>query len=100
MHLAHGRPTDLQGNGYVEEVAAQHDVRCLDGNVGSCTDGLADVGLSQCGGVVHTISDHRHLATFHSSATFNYLSPGRTSAITSVMPNKDRCEVLSLHCCR
>ena len=66
LDIAQDAAGKLQGGGNIGGVAVhQHNIGGIDGDIGAGTDGDADIGPDQCGGIIDAIADHGdHLALF------------------------------------
>lgn len=88
LDIAQDAAGKLQGGGNIGGIAVhQHDIGGVDGDIGAGTDGDADIGPDQCGGVIDAVP---HMATTspfccreRMTASFCW---GSTSGMTLGMP--------------
>ena len=78
MDVAQGGAAQADGGGHIRQLGVhQHHVRCVDGNIGACTDGDAGVGAGQGRGVVDAVAHHGHLAGCLQLADDGFLAVGQ-----------------------
>ena len=79
LDIAQDAAGKLQGGGNIGGVAVhQHNIGGIDGDIGAGTDGDADIGPDQCGGIIDAIADHGdHLALFLQGADDRFLLLGQ-----------------------
>ena len=78
VYVAQRGAGHADGGGDVAQLALhEHDVGRVDGDVGTGSDGDADVGAGQGGGVVDAVADHGDLALLHELADDALLAVGQ-----------------------
>ena len=80
MDVAQRCAAQTDGRGHIRQAAFhQHHIRRVNGHVGACADGDADVGAGQGGGVVDAIAHHDDLALALQAADDALLAVGKDS---------------------
>ena len=80
VDVAQGGAAQPNGGGHIGEPGVHQDhIGCVNGNIGTGTDGDAGVRAGQGGGIVDAVAHHGHLAAFLQPADHGLLAVGQNA---------------------